>query len=1250
MISNPNILKKYSIQISESYPYPFSLVRVELDSDKNPVDWTFLYCNDALAKLYSLSKEEMIDHLYSEVKPKGSKKWLRYFYESAYKDKFFSFDEISEEMNVYLFVEVFPTDEEGVCACVIKDIKDDVASKVKRNEELEETIHALEEERRINEQVQLYASSMGVVYPLAISLDYLKNEYHMLEYENFLNKTAKWSGTIDELIDAGASTIPDEKYAERFKNLFGREPSLEAFKQGEKELTLKHPQIGDDGKIHWMETKVICLECTDEKAEAISIAKCIDEEKIIDDAIKEQEQQKRILEEQLEVVDVLSRNFRNIYLINLKERQAKVLKCDDKYVEKQLRQFEGMFFPYEEIFQQWIDMAVYEEDRQMLKEELDPDHLLEVLKSNEEYVGNYRYIDDEEIENYQFNIVKMRGNNVIAGFQKIDEIIQEHLDQERKQREIEEKYQKQLEEQVMIFNTLSRNFKNIYLVDLKKGTARILKLEANYVDVPGKTDHHEFPFDAILDRWISTGVYIDDQDMMRETLNTENVKNLLLKNNECVGNYRSVVNGEIHHFQYNLSKTDQEDIVILGFQNIDSIIQEHLEQERKQREIEEAHKKELANYYERLNEMHDMFVASGMGTWSITMVEGKEPTMYADELMMELLGIGGQKLTPEEVYRAWFDNIVPEALQTVLDSVEKMKKGARDENTYLWKHPLLGERYVRCGGAAKQVEGGYILSGYHYDVDDYIREQKKQEQALKDAYMVAQHATRAKTTFLSNMSHDIRTPMNAIIGYTALAQTHLEGNEQVKDYLNKIHTSSTHLLSLINEILDMSRIESGTVKLEENAVHIPDVLHDLRTMIQGQVAAKQQNLYIDTLDVIHEDVITDKLRLNQVLLNIVSNAIKYTGIGGDIIVRVTEKPCSIKDRTTYEFDIKDNGEGMSKDFVEHVFDSFSRERTSTVSGIQGTGLGMSITKSIVDMMNGTITVESELNKGSEFVVTLDFKLADAPVDYSPIPELMGARALVVDDDVNTCQSVSKMLREIDMRPDWSTSGKEAIIRAKEATEIKDEYKVFIIDYLMPDMNGIEVVRRIRRVIGDEIPIIVLTAYDWTEFEDEARKAGVTAFVAKPIFMSELRSVLTKSDEEEVVETKTYDYSGLHVLLVEDNELNREIATSLLEEVGVEVDQATDGTEAVNIIYRSDADKYDLIFMDVQMPKMDGYTATKEIRTLENNTKANIPIVAMTANAFEEDKKKAIEAGMNGHIAKPISIEAISEVLDKIFNK
>ncbi len=568
----------------------------------------------------------------------------------------------------------------------------------------------------------------------------------------------------------------------------------------------------------------------------------------------------------------------------------------------------------------------------------------------------------------------------------------------------------------------------------------------------------------------------------------------------------------------------------------------------------------------------------------------------------------------------------------------------RDMNGVIEHWQLNTARFIAADGNA------YIVIGFR-DVNDIIEKQLREEEALREALAVARHATRAKSVFLSNMSHDIRTPMNAIIGYTALAQTHLDNHEQVKDYLSKIHTSGTHLLSLINEILDMSRIESGTVKLEENVVHLPDVLHDLRSMIQGQVAAKQQHLYIDALDVVNEDVITDKLRLNQVLLNIVSNAIKYTDVGGNIIIRVTEKPCSIKDYTAFEFSVKDTGKGMSPEFVEHVFDSFSRERTSTVSGIQGTGLGMSITKSIVDLMNGDITVHSELGVGSEFIVNVNFKLAASVVTYMPIEELQGARALVVDDDIDTCQSVGKMLREIGMRPDWSTSGREAIVRAREATKFCEEYKAYIIDYLMPDMNGIETVRQIRRVISEEVPIIVLTAYDWSDFEAEARDAGVTAFVAKPIFMSELRKVLTRGSEQPLAaeeEAVKYDYSGKRVLLVEDNELNAEIATALLEETGIIVDTVTDGSEAVDVIYKSDENTYDLIFMDIQMPRMDGYTATREIRTFKNNRKANIPIVAMTANAFEEDKKKAIEAGMNDHISKPIDMAEIARVLDIIY--
>ena len=544
------------------------------------------------------------------------------------------------------------------------------------------------------------------------------------------------------------------------------------------------------------------------------------------------------------------------------------------------------------------------------------------------------------------------------------------------------------------------------------------------------------------------------------------------------------------------------------------------------------------------------------------------------------------------------------------------------------------------------------------DVTAEKKREMEQDEALRNALAAAEHASRAKSTFLSSMSHDIRTPMNAIIGFTALAQTHMDEPAQVQDYLEKISTSSTHLLSLINDILDMSRIESGTVKLDEKPVHIPDILHDLRAMIQGLVNAKNQNLYIDAQDVVNEDVIADKLRLNQILLNIVSNAIKFTEPGGDIMVRLKEKPCQLKNYTSYELSVKDNGIGMSKDFIEHVFDTFAREQSSTVSGIQGTGLGMAITKNIVEMMGGQIKVESEEGKGSVFTVTLSFRLADEPVQMEPIPDLLGARALVVDDDLNTCRSVSKMLRDIKMRPDWTASGKEAIVRAQDAADMKDEYQVYIIDYLMPDMNGIETVRRIRKVISADVPIIVLTAYDWADFEHEARQAGVTAFVSKPIFMSELRKVLMQPKageqmatvEEAVTQEKVHDYRGKRILLVEDNELNREIATAILEETGMSIDSADDGDVAVAMIEEAPADRYDLILMDIQMPKMDGYTATREIRTLSDNKKANIPIVAMTANAFEEDKRRAYKAGMNGHIIKPISIEAIFEVLNEIFDE
>ena len=536
----------------------------------------------------------------------------------------------------------------------------------------------------------------------------------------------------------------------------------------------------------------------------------------------------------------------------------------------------------------------------------------------------------------------------------------------------------------------------------------------------------------------------------------------------------------------------------------------------------------------------------------------------------------------------------------------------------------------------------------------YQTQLEEQNRKLEIALRHEGAANRAKREFLFNMSHDIRTPMNAIIGFTSLAATHIDNREQVLDYLKKISTSSQHLLSLINDVLDMSRIESGKVKIEEKAVHLPDLVHDVRSIIQPNVAAKRLSLFIDTMDIEDEDIITDPLRLNQILLNILSNAVKFTPTGGMISIRIAQKNGAPKGCVCYEFRIKDNGIGMSEEFQKHIFEEFSREESSTVSGIQGTGLGMSITKNIVDLMGGTIALTSEPGKGSEFIVTLCFTRSGQKAEPKQLPQLEGLRALVADDDTNTCLNVSTMLSKIGMRPEWTISGKEAVIRTKYAVEQGDEFSVYIIDWLIPDMNGIEIVRQIRKVIGNRCPIIILTAYDWADIEDEARAAGVTAFCEKPLFLSELRRVLAEPFRAEPAskpaQPTAADLKGKKLLLVEDNELNREIALEILKEAGFVVDTAEDGAVAVQKIKQAAPGQYDLILMDIQMPNLDGYEATRQIRALPDAEKANIPIFAMTANAFEEDRQNALEAGMNGHIAKPLDVPHLLRVLADALKK
>ena len=679
-----------------------------------------------------------------------------------------------------------------------------------------------------------------------------------------------------------------------------------------------------------------------------------------------------------------------------------------------------------------------------------------------------------------------------------------------------------------VFDVLARGFQNVFWINPKDGAARILKLDGYVTKGLEKENHkyNSFPYSVLLKQYIKDRVYEEDQQYLYDKLNIDKLREVFADRDEYIGNYRVQIDGRMHHYQYSYIRISNTDYLVAGFQNIDSIIEEHIEAEKKEKAKEEAlRQQQEANLKE---EQEHAEVISSLSTIYSTIFRADLDTHHYEVLTsVPLMGnvagaVGRFDDVKEAIINAFMSEEHKAAMRDFLD-INTLSERLQGINTVATEYRNPDGRWFQARFIVKRRDEQGAVHEVLYVARDYTDEKEKelsQKRQLAQALEAAQQASKAKSTFLNSMSHDIRTPMNAIIGFTSLAQAHITEQKQVQDYLTKISTSGTHLLNLINDILDMSRIESGTVKLEEKPVHLPDFLKDLCTMIQGLVNAKNQSLIINMQDVIHEDVITDKLRLNQVLINIVGNAVKFTPSGGEIIVGLIEKNCSLNDCATYEFSVKDNGIGMSQEFIGHIFDTFSREHNSTVSGIQGTGLGMAITKNIVDMMGGDIQVESEEGKGSVFRVTINMRLAEEPV------------------------------------------------------------------------------------------------------ADEAAIQEAAA--------------------------KNHDYSGKRVLLVEDNELNREIATAILEEMGMVVASVGDGDEAVAAIVNAEADKYDLVLMDIQMPKMDGYTATREIRTLRDNRKANIPIVAMTANAFYEDRQRAFASGMNGHIIKPISIKGIAEALDTIF--
>ena len=519
----------------------------------------------------------------------------------------------------------------------------------------------------------------------------------------------------------------------------------------------------------------------------------------------------------------------------------------------------------------------------------------------------------------------------------------------------------------------------------------------------------------------------------------------------------------------------------------------------------------------------------------------------------------------------------------------------------------------------------------------YFSITRSQMNELEKARQAALEANKAKSEFLANMSHDIRTPMNAIVGMTAIAAAHIDDRKQVENCLRKITLSSKHLLGLINDVLDMSKIESGKLTLTTEQISLKEVVEGIVNIMQPQVKTKKQTFDIHVENILTENVWCDGVRLNQVLLNLLSNATKYTPEGGAIHLSLFEENSPKGERYVRIYiKVKDNGIGMSPDFLKRIYESYSRADGARIHKTEGAGLGMAITKYIVDAMEGTIDIQSEPDKGTEFLLTFDFEKADAMNMDMVLPSW---NMLVVDDDELLCRTAMDALKSIGIKAEWTLSGEKAIELVNEHHKRREDYQIILLDWKLPGMNGIQVAKEIRHNLGDEVPILLISAYDWSEFEAEAREAGISGFISKPLFKSTLyyalRQYMGTETENGQTSNPNSDLSGRRILIAEDNELNWEVANELLSDLGVELDWAEDGQICLDKFQKSPEGYYDAVLMDIRMPHMTGYEATKMIRGLNHPDALSIPIIAMSADAFSDDIQHCLECGMNGHIAKPI---------------
>ncbi|MDD6032409.1 MAG: response regulator, partial [Oscillospiraceae bacterium] len=960
--------------------------------------------------------------------------------------------------------------------------------------------------------------------------------------------------------------------------------------------------------------------------------------------------EKAALESQDNLIQALAIPYENIYAVNADANEAVCYRMGQTMNERYGQKF--AIGNYERNIATYIENDVLAEDRHLFDLVRTTDSVNLLLANKKTYYFNYRVLRNHAVRYFQCQLVKPNPerNEFVIAFKDVNEEKELELAQQWRVEEAlaaVEQINAALQEEMTVSSALSQEYHSLFKIDAETGWISLYRTDGIGMapGVLGKLMELG-SYEAVLSRYIDVFVVPEDREWLRSSTGLKILLERVPETGLYKLGYRRNLGGVISYYEMNAVRTVDPDgkvTFILGMRDVDEEMRRQLKQTREmevQRDIIEGFGSEyysvllvdpetdtVATYRaedEDGRAITDYFHRHG-NCWS------KGLRSYAEELIAE--------------------NSRDEFLEKL--SLDHIRADGKDYSLTYEKKTDGGIVYLQARVAfVHEKDGSFAVVIGTRNVDDLIKKERQQEMALKAAYDAAEAASRAKTDFLSNMSHDIRTPMNGIIGMTAIAAAHMDDRERVQDSLQKITQASKHLLSLINEVLDMSKIESGKASLIEEEFNLSDLVDNLLVMTNSQIEEHHHELSVNISGVTHEEVISDSLRVQKVFTNLMSNAVKYTPDGRKIQLTISEKPSNQAKVGCYEFVFEDNGIGMSEDFMDQIFEPFTRAADGRVNQIQGTGLGMPISRNIVRMMDGDIKAESRLGVGSRFTVTIYLKLQDAvDIQYDKFIDL---DVLVADDNALSLESCCGMLNDLDMKAEGVSTGTEAVERVVSHHQQKRDYFACILDWKMPDMDGIAATRAIRRSVGKDVPIIIISAYDWSDIEQEARAAGANAFISKPLFRSRLArafSVLVgeeaqRTQETSFVDLRKLDLTGHRALLAEDNELNAEIAAEILEMTGLAVERAVDGTEAVDLMNVCEDGYYDIVFMDIQMPRMNGYDATRAIRSMGRDYCRQVPIVAMTANAFVEDVMAAKTVGMNEHIAKPLDLTALAKTLRK----